>query len=174
MDCTRIVKQTLHPDLAQLLTYCETIAGTAEVPRWVDFRPSAVPHLLAALYAAETIDNGADYHFRSYGALLPEFYGVDLRGKRLSDASDADFKVAIKQIYDEVLANRQPRALRSELSWPDNVGYVVDNLLVPFADQAGNVSIILGGAVCSVSRENLILFRGEGMARSSPLKDELS
>lgn len=172
MDCSRIAKETLHPDLAQLLACCEKIAGTAEVPRWADFRPSAVPHLLAALYAAERIDNGADYHFRSYGALLPEFYGEDLRGKRLSEASDEAFRVAIKRVYDDVLAKCQPAALHSELSWPDNVGYVVDNLLVPFADQNGDVSLILGGAVCSVPRENLVLFRGQGLARMRRISDE--
>lgn len=169
MDCTRIDTARLHADLAQLLGYCAKLAGPADVPAWSDFRPSAVPRLMAALYVAEQVNDGADggkdYRYRSYGALLPEYFGDDLRGKFLSDARGDDFRHAVAEVYDAVLACRRPHALWPELYWPDAGRYKTGHLLIPFADASGAVTILLGAVVSDVPRENLVLFRGRGMAR---------
>ncbi|MGB8601267.1 MAG: PAS domain-containing protein [Rhizomicrobium sp.] len=169
MDCTSIDTARLHADLAQLLDYCTKLAGTADVPAWSDFRPSAVPRLMAALYVAEPVNDGAggvnDYRYRSYGALLPEYFGDDLRGKLLSDARGDDFRHAIVEVYDAVLACRRPHALWVELYWPDGGSYQTGHLLIPFTDANRAATILLGAVVSDVPRENLVLFRGKGMAR---------
>lgn len=167
MDCSKIDTARLHADLAQLLAYCAKLAGEAEIPAWSDFRPTAVPRLMSSLYVVERVGDGkdADYRYRSYGAMLPEYFGEDLRSKPLSEAQDADFQRAVRDVYDAVLAGRRPHALWPELYWPDAGCYQTGHLLIPFSDANGAATILLGAVVCEVARENLVLFRGMGMAR---------
>lgn len=174
MDCGALDRSLLHADLERLLDYCIRLAGKNDLPRLSDFRPSALPELMACIFAADRIENGADYRYRSFGARLPEFFGEDLRGKRLSESSDPGFRENVLRGCESVLCGRAPVLRRQMLSWPDGGSFRLDVLSIPFADDAGNPTIVLGAAVCSVPAENLVLYRGKGMAQVLSLDTDQS
>lgn len=173
MDSAALLKNKLNPELIRLVRYCQKLQRGKALPDWQDFSPTALPFLMGHMFAADVVDGGADFRYRSYGALMPEFFGFDMRGKLLSNAPDANFRVAIKQTYEQVLAEKRPIAHWIELSWPDGGRYALQYVLIPFGSADGKVATILGGVDTKVAREDLAGYRGSGIATFHEIRREI-
>ncbi len=163
----------LSTELARLVRYCQKLQRRRILPAWQDFDPTTQPLLAGHLFAADPVEQGADYHYRSFGALMPEFFGFDMRGKRLSEAPDETFRTTIRETYDQVVAAKRPIVHAVELSWPDGGRYGLHYVLIPFGTADGVVETILGGVSSALTREDLKPFRGSGIASFDELRREI-
>lgn len=173
MNSAALQKVKLDDELSRLLRYCQKLMRGKALPVWQDFSPAALPWLMGHMFAVDVVDGGADYRYRSYGVLMPEIFGYDLRDKLVSEAPDADFRAATQASYGEVVREKRPVAYKVELSWPDGGRYTAEYLLVPFGDADGNVSVILGGVRPALEREERAALRGNGLAAFTELSRQI-
>jgi hypothetical protein len=165
MDFTAVYKVSARADILRLARHCDALAGTRQMPHRRDLHPADVTWLLGRLYLIDVLDGGADYSFRLFGIFWEKMYGMDLTGQRLSEIEAAGRLTALRGDYDTVVAAREPIFHPGALVWPNQKAIRYERLLVPFAGDDGQVSLILAAAGCDVSLDDLVLFRGKGLPR---------
>ena len=163
MDLTVLDGKPIHDDLQRLARYCVSLPQTNALPTWRDFRPAEANGMLDRLAVIDVLDGGADYYYRLSGGLLPQIFGGDLYGKRLSEAPGEDLKRDIKRVYDEVVKSRQPLWHTGNLHWPDGNAFRIEYILIPFTRDGAGADVILSGAACDVAHDELVLYRGKGI-----------
>jgi hypothetical protein len=161
MDFTAIYRASARADILRLARHCDALAGTHELPLRRDFRPADVTWMLGRIYLIDVLDDGADYCFRLFGIFWEKMYGTDVTGRRLSEI-EATGLAALRGDYDAVLAARAPLLHPGKLVWSNQKSIHFERLLIPFAGDNGQVSLILVAAGCDVSLDDLVLYRGKG------------
>jgi hypothetical protein len=167
MDFSSVYAQGACGDLVRFAEYCEALAGRDAMPRWSKFRPRDVAFLLGRIYLVDVIDGGRDFSIRLSGLVMKEIYGLDLEGHRLSELPQTSLIKTLHQNYAAVITARAPLFLHGVLRWP-HYRIHVERLLVPFADEGGNLSTIVGAIWADVPLESLMLYRGDGPALYEP------
>jgi hypothetical protein len=134
--------------LARLLTDWQALAAKAgDTPPVSAIDPTAMRYILGWLMIMEPVDGGADFKYRLYGSDIVQTMQRELTGCRLSD-SWPNFANWSAQLYREVMAHKHP-----VLSRHSPQRYVAvdrwERLILPFADDRGNVTRLLVGAVAN-------------------------
>jgi hypothetical protein len=165
MDFAAVYEGSSRADIARLAKHCEALAGTRQMPHRQDLRPSELTWLLGRIYLIDVLDGGADYRFRLFGIFWEKMYGADLTGQRLSELEAAGRLAALRGGYDTVMKTRLPLFQPGKLIWPNEKSIGYERLLIPFSDDDGQVSLIMGAAGCDVSHGDLVLHKGKGLPR---------
>jgi hypothetical protein len=156
-----------YPDLAKLVDYCQLLADDCDLPHRKDFLPSRVRWMFGHLYLVDVLEGGADYRCRVWGQFWEAIFGCDLQGKLLSDLERAGHVLHLRAIYDDIVATRQMHLRSGQVVWPDDKAVRFVRVIIPFAGDDGNVSMLLGGATSQMSSDDLVYFKGLGMPRFS-------
>lgn len=173
MDFSAFYAQGASDDLVRFAKYCETLAEGANLPRRSRFRPRDVAFLLGRIYLVDVIDGGSDFFVRLSGLYMKELYGDDFEGRHLSDLPDTSLTQTLRQNYTAILATRAPLYRQGILRWP-HYRIHVERLLVPFADDEGALSTIVGAVAADVPLESLALYRGNGPAIYETVEPKVS
>jgi len=97
-----------------------------------------------------------------WGDFLQVVYGVDQTGVRISEMQDQQLGGALQRHYSSIVASKVPQFLPGAAVWPNGACIQYQRLMLPFADDAGEVSLILGAAASDTANDDLVFFRGLG------------
>jgi hypothetical protein len=153
----------MSPELMRFLRHCEGVSGQRLMPFYRDFRLADVPWMVGKLYMVDVIDGGADYRFRLLGELIARLQCGDCTGKRLDEIPE--LAEALRGEFDRMLMMREPLYRRGLLIWPGRENIGVERLMIPLADDAGELAVILGALHFAHPIEDLVLFMGAGKPR---------
>ena len=153
---------TTHPDLVRVAESYNKLAGDRLMPVRSDFSPSRFRWMVGRMYLIDVLDGGADYRFRLWGDFLQVVYGFDLTGLRFSELEEQGLLVALRPHYDGIVATKTVRFHPGAAVWPNGACIQYQWLMLPFADEEGRVSLILGAVASEVPTEDLVFFRGLG------------
>lgn len=152
-----------YPDLAKLVAHCQMLAVGRDMPHRNDFRASQVRWMFAHMYLVDVVDGGADYRCRLWGQFWETIFGLDLLGMRLSELEHAGHVTHLRAEYDASVADRRVSFRVGRVVWPDNTAVEFARVIIPFAGDDGNVSMLLAGGTSDKSIEDLLFFKGLGM-----------
>ncbi len=152
-----------YPELVKLVEYCRQLAGDRDLPHRDDFRPAQIRWMFGHLYMADVLGGGADYRCLLWGQFWETIFGLDLREARLSDLERAGHVLHLRGEYDAIVADRRTRFRAGHVIWPDNRTVKFARVIIPFAGDDGNVSMLLSGGTSKMSPDDLTFFKGLGM-----------
>lgn len=133
------------------------------MPRRRDFRPASVRSILGYIFLIDVLPEESDYRFSLFGEHMAILFGANLTNKRLSEVGDETLRGHLGRTYDAVVASKSFQYLRGRYTWPDR-SVEIERLLVPMADDAGNLTTIFGLTIPHVADGTLVLCAGEGAA----------
>ena len=152
-----------YPELVKLVGYCRELADGRDLPRAEDFHPAQIRWMFGHLYMADVVNGGADYRCRLWGQFWETIFGLDLRGMQLSELERAGHVQHLRAEYDAIVADRRARFRVGRVVWPDGKTVNFARVIIPFADDNGNVSMLLSGGSSEMSPGDLAFFKGLGM-----------
>jgi hypothetical protein len=167
-EATRTIVRQLpgiqtYPELVKLVTHCRELADGRELPNGGDFHPAQIRWMFGHLYIADVVDGGADYRCRLWGQFWETIFGLDLRGMRLSELERAGHVLHLRAEYDAIVADRSTRFRTGRVVWPDGKTVNFARVIIPFADDSGNVAMLLSGGSSEMTPDDLAFFKGLGM-----------
>lgn len=148
------------PDLTRAVEVYFRIAAGRAMPHRNDFAVSRFRWLLGRMYLLDVLDGGADYRFRLLGQFWRIIFGVELSGCLLSELEAKGLLMNVRASYDALVANPAPTIYSGTLTWPNSPVLDVQRVLLPFAGDGGELSLILCAASCGKPLEDLIFFTG--------------
>jgi hypothetical protein len=156
----------MSSDLMRFLSHCERLADGQTMPFYRDFRLADVPWMAGKLYMVEVIDGGEDYRFRVVGEIIARLQCSDCTGKRFSEIDCCPGTTeALRAELDRMLLMREPLYRRGRMIWPGREYIGVERLIVPLADETGDLIVVLGALQPALPIEDLVLFMGQGKPR---------
>lgn len=135
-----------HPNLARLAAHYATRTHNKHIPLQKHFDPEELHWLFGCFYAVAVLDGGADYRFGLCGTCWQSFYGLDPTGKKLSEVEYAVPMQERRGEFDTVVAARNPQYSSGFIVWPGGTRARYDKLIIPFADEAGRIAMLLVAA----------------------------
>jgi hypothetical protein len=159
---------SIHPDLARVVHFYSRLSEGRAMPHRSEFRPSTMRWMLGRLYLLDVLDGGADYRFRLFGVFWQAVFGADLTGLRLSQLAFEGGLDKLRADYDTIATTGMPALCPRRVKWPDDTVLEFQRLLLPYADDAGQVSLILGAGACDKSAEDQVFFKGSGISDLVP------
>jgi len=154
----------IHPETAGLARYAQELAGDAPMPPRRRFNPDDLGAIRNYIYMIEVLRPENDYFFSMSGCRMRILFGMDLAGTRLSDLGDFELRQALCKTYDCVVATAKPQFMRAEYIWPMRKFVPIERLLVPLADDDGQVCAICGISVPEIADIDLEMYAGHGPA----------
>lgn len=154
-----------YPELVKLVEYCRRLAGNRDLPNRDDFRPAQIRWMFGHLYMGDVLGGGADYRCTLWGPFWETIFGVDLRGMLLSELERAGHLTHLRLEYGAIVADRKTRFRVGHVIWPGNRTIRFARVIIPFAGDDGNVSMLLSGGTSQMSPDELTSYRGLGMPR---------
>lgn len=133
-----------HENLSLLLAYWKDKRGEREMPAREDIDPLDIPRLLPDIFLVDVLDDG-DYRYRLVGGRIVERAGANYTGLKLSEISSRGSQPLLLEIYEHVLATRQPcqRDLPYRMRFTRMPGsYKV--LIAPLSTDGERVDMLLG------------------------------
>jgi len=158
----------VHPDLARVMRQYSQISEGRAMPHRAHFRPSKLRWMMGRLYLVDVLEGGADYRFRLFGIFWQTVYSADLTGLRLSQIEPFCHLASLRGDYDGIVAQGIPALHLRRVRWPNDGSLEFQRLLLPFCDDGGQVSLILGAAACDKVPEEVVYFKGEGVPELLP------
>ena len=150
------------PDLVRVAECYEELAGDRLMPHRSEFSASRFRWMVGRMYLIDVLDGGGDYRLRLWGDFLQVVYGLAITGQRLSELEGHGPPSALQQHYNAIVASKAPLFQPGAAVWPNGACIQYQRLMLPFADDAGEVSLILGTVASNVSNEDLVFFKGLG------------
>ena len=152
------------PDLVRVAECYEELAGDRLMPHRSEFSASRFRWMVGRMYLIDVLDGGGDYRLRLWGDFLQVVYGLAVTGQRLSELELEGQRpsTALRQHYNVIVASKAPLFQPGAAVWPNGACIQYQRLMLPFADDEGRVSLILGAVASNVSNEDLVFFRGLG------------
>lgn len=149
----------------ELFRHWSSLRVGNNLPRQDKYDHLSRPDLLATLVVADVINNGKDYQVRYLGALIAEILELgnelpmwsEIEARSAGNPQILNFISNSTRIYDR--SSRERVALANgpkRLSWGPKDYIWFESLCVPFVDDMGNVTLIVGilEAEASVENEN--------------------
>jgi hypothetical protein len=164
MDFEPLLLKPINPGIALAARYIQEIAAGSALPKRRDFRPSRVPSILGFIYLIDVLPDQKDYHFSLFGEHMAVLYGQNVTNKYLSDMIQDGFCTQIRRSYEDVIATHSFHYTRGRYTWPDRF-VNIERLLMPMADNDGNLNSIIGLTIPDTPIDTLHIFAGIGAAR---------
>ena len=103
--------------------------------------------LLPSIVLLEALEDGGDYRWRIFGSLHEREYGADLRGHRLSEIESQNPSAdALRRVLDEARLTVSPVYYRLQYSSAIGLKRRASGVILPLADEDGDVSWLCGCA----------------------------
>ena len=148
----RITAASLH---LAIYRYWDRLRDGRDVPARAALRPEHLRTLLPHLSLIER--DGDGYRYRLCGTAVVEAMGRDLTGTSVgSHVTPAAYAAQICAVYDRVVAGRVPLFTTGEYQNATRVVHAVTRLLLPMADDAGAVTMILVSRASRVSEQPVL------------------
>lgn len=164
MDFEPLFDHPIHPSIARAAQYFHDISADHELPRRRDFRPARVRSLLGHIFLIDVLPEENDYKYSLYGVHMTVLYGEDLTDTRISQMRDENLRTLLLKKYAALCAARTYQYTRGRYVWP-NRSVDIQRLLVPMADNDGQLTTIFGIIVPDVPERRELLFAGGGNLR---------
>lgn len=162
MDFCLVDKSRVSPALMRFADYCEALAGGAGMPPAAAFELSAVHWLFGYVVLADVIDGGRDYRYSYSGDFWKATLNYDLAGCRLSELEAVGRLTNFRNHYDKVVATQAPRYRTARMTWPDGKIVRYQRLVVPFAGENGEASMLVIAAQSDKSFAELMAYKATG------------
>lgn len=145
------------PPLPFLLTYWSQLPRTRDIPLASAIDPHSMKSALGHVMLLDVLGRGEDFRYRVYGTNIAERSGFDMTGKRTSEIQTSGYvSKFFLAVYRAVAARRQ--YVYTQHNPPTEVSAETwDRLILPLADENGEVSRILVGNVAGPWRSTLVL-----------------
>jgi hypothetical protein len=137
------------------------------MPHRSEFSASRFRWMVGRMYLIDVLDGGGDYRLRLWGDFLQVVYGLaDQTGQRMSELDGKTKRDRLHRspaaLRHVIVASKAPLFQPGAAVWPNGACIQYQRLMLPFADDEGRVSLILGAVASNVSNEDLVFFRGLG------------
>jgi hypothetical protein len=142
MDFAHVDQSKISPEILRFAHHCSHLAGGAAMPKCGSFHPRDVPWLFGCVTTIDVLDGGRDYRFSFCGDLWRVMLNYDMMGWRLSEAEACNRLTTVRPNYDAATGARSPRYRFGRWSWPDGQAIRYERLIVPFANDEGNVAML--------------------------------
>ena len=150
------------PDLVRVAECYEALTGDRLMPHRSEFSASRFRWMVGRMYLIDVLDGGADFRVRLWGDFLQVVYGVDQTGVQISAMKDQRLGGVLQRHYGNIVSSKTPQFLPGAAVWPNGACIQYQRMLLPFADDAGEVSLILGAVASDRSNDDLVFFKGLG------------
>jgi hypothetical protein len=162
MDFRLVEKSDVSPALMRFADYCAVRADGAEMPPAAALQMSELHWLFGYVVVAEVIEGGRDYRYTYTGDFWKAALNYDIASQRLSDLEAIGRLTDFRANYDAAVKARDLRYRTAKLSWPDGKILRYQRLVAPFADEAGDPSLLVIAAQCDKSFAELLEYKAMG------------
>ena len=130
-----------------LIAHWFQLVPTGGIPPATSIDPSFFKNALGYVHLLETLEAGEDFRYRVFGSLISSVLGFDMTGHSMSafDASDCIVDLAIAAVAASIDL-RQPLLTRRASDGVAQIS-VWERLILPFADETGQICRLLVGTV---------------------------
>jgi hypothetical protein len=138
-----VIDDTPAPSTSEnkkILAYLRSLPSKNGLPLKSHFNPMRIAPYLPAVYMLDVLDGGKDFRVRLMGTDIVYHAGQDLTGRKTSELNNIEFRV---NIYQDVVALRQPLSKLVYVGEMRGHHKVMDNLYVPLGDSDGILSFIM-------------------------------
>lgn len=151
MACERVklvqkeLTRCLEPDptLTAVYGYWCSKQASQGLPRRDDIAPWEIPALLPHVGLIDVLKLGENFRYRLIGTRMTEVFGHDFTGVKLGDeCKDGEYGDFLHALYSEAVATRNAVYCESRFVYRDDRFMLIRRLLMPLADQHGNVSML--------------------------------
>lgn len=115
------------------------------LPRWKDFDPVMVRHLLPHLIVVDCLADPMRFRFRVIGTFVTSMAGRDSTGHMLDEELYGARLEAMTWHYRQCAETAEPLATLGTVHFVDRDWVVAEHVFLPFATGDGNVDIIMAG-----------------------------
>ena len=162
MGQTTFYDSSALPELVRVAECYEALTGDRLMPHRSEFSASRFRWMVGRMYLIDVLDGGADFRIRLWGDFLQIVYGVDQTGVRISEMEDRRLGDSLLRHYGNIVASKSPHFLPGAAVWPNGACIQYQRLLLPFAGDDGEVSLIVGMAASDTANDDLVFFKGLG------------
>jgi hypothetical protein len=162
MNFEPLLAGPLHPVIAEVARYFQTLAPGDALPKRHDFRPNHVRHALGYIFLVDVLPG--DYRWDLVGEKVGILFGTNRQDTHLSTMHPIELRNLLKPMYDGIVASRAFHYCRGRYTWP-NRSVPIERLLVPMTDDQGQVTSIFGVTIPTLPLDDfVIVFTGDGAA----------
>ena len=115
------------------------------LPRWKDFDPVMVRHLLPHLIVVDCLADPMRFRFRVIGTFVTSMAGRDSTGHMLDEELYGARLEAMTWHYRQCAETAEPLATLGTVHFVDRDWIVAEHVFLPFTTADGNVDIIMAG-----------------------------
>ncbi len=131
--------------------YWRMLRGARTLPARADLSPKDMRAILPNVVLLRVIEGGRDYEYRIVGETFVRAYGIQFRGKRLTqvEAVNPEHGARMRNMYEHVRRSANPLALRGWVGqeFVDSRFVYFETVLLPFADDGETVDHLLAVSV---------------------------
>jgi hypothetical protein len=167
MDFRQVDKASVTPALMRFAGLCETLADGGDLPHRNRFEVRNAPWLFGFFSTVDVLKGGHDYRYIESGDFWRVMLNLDLVGARLSELEACGQMQNIRANYDAALRSRAPRYRTARLNWPNGMELRYERLVVPFAGNDGEVSMLVVAAQCEKPLQELMSYQRFGAPKLS-------
>jgi hypothetical protein len=161
MNFEPLLATSVHPVIAEVARYFQTLAPGNALPRRHAFRPNQVRQALGYIFIVDVLPG--DYRWNLIGEKVGVLFGIDRRGSLLSTLPP-ELRNLLKPMYDGIVASHSFHFVRGRYTW-SNRSLPVERLLVPMADDQGHLTSVFGVTIPVLPLDDFIIaFTGNGAA----------
>ena len=132
------------PILGGALAYWRQKRNGRTMPSRRDIDPSEIPKLLPHLQLIDIVRDR--FRYRLIGTALVDAYGKNYTGQFVDEFFDKSRSQFITEIYNSIVAARQPGFLRSRYVTAKGISLIANRLYMPLFDDNRDLNMILGAA----------------------------
>lgn len=165
MNFGNLFARNIRPEITGLARYAMDLAGEEELPRRSRFDPQRIWAICDYVYVFDYLRDQNDYRCSYSGARMPALFGYEFKDVRLSEFPDPDLVAAMKRTYDRVIETHSPLFMRARYAWPEKKSIYIERLLIPMADDSGQMSAICGISIPEIADVDIEMYTGQGPAR---------
>jgi hypothetical protein len=142
-----IAAQKVHPKIARMLDYCQSIVPPDRLPGRAQFDPIDVPTLLPNVWLLER-QPGPRFRYRLMGTRVAAAFQSDLTGRYIGEVHSPAAAAAMLAYLTGVAESRLPHfRIGSPTAWPIAQFLTLERLYMPLAHDGATVDMILGFTV---------------------------
>jgi hypothetical protein len=134
------------PLLVALYDAWQEMRGSRPFPSRRDIDPIRLKFILGRLILVDVIDDGADFRVRLHGSDLANRVGFDMTGQLLSAHPQSDYRKAVAERFQNVIADRLPHHYRHDRVLGGR-RHRYDALVLPLSEDGDNINMLLVGQV---------------------------
>lgn len=139
--------------LTRLLAYWSAKRGDRPAPGRGDLDPLDIPDLLPIISLIDVLRDPLRFRYRLVGTAVVEAFGRDGTGRFVDDSLYGADAPAVFASFERIATEARPFRRRSRLHYTGSGWLVLEAIELPLVDEAGAVTMILGGNSFTVSQD---------------------